>query len=156
MASSGLFPDDTLRALLDRLIPSDDFPGAIAAGVEDYLRGSLTGRDPSELNRLAEGLRHLDRESALRHRAARFAELTPTDQDALLREIESGKTRHAWPQECSAATFFARMVELAHEGFYADPANGGNRDGISWRMIGYRRARPGDLDTRNENGAKPA
>ena len=32
---------------------------------------------------------------------------------------------------------FARLVELAHEGFYADPGNGGNRDAVSWRMIGY-------------------
>jgi hypothetical protein len=29
------------------------------------------------------------------------------------------------------------MVDLAAEGFYADPANGGNRDAASWRMIGY-------------------
>jgi hypothetical protein len=28
-------------------------------------------------------------------------------------------------------------VELAHEGYYADPGNGGNRDAVSWRMIGY-------------------
>lgn len=154
MASSGLFPDETLRALLNRLIPRDEFPGAIEAGVEDYLRGSLAGRDPHELNWLAEGLRHLDRESATRHRSAPFADLAPAEQDGLLREIEAGKTVHAWPTECPAAAFFARMVDLAHEGFYADPANGGNRDGISWRMIGYRRGIPVDLDS--GKGAKPA
>ena len=30
------------------------------------------------------------------------------------------------------------MVEHVLEGFYADPGNGGNRDAVSWKMIGYR------------------
>jgi hypothetical protein len=36
-----------------------------------------------------------------------------------------------------ATAFINRLIDLAAEGFYADPANGGNRDGASWRMIGY-------------------
>ena len=33
--------------------------------------------------------------------------------------------------------FFQTAVEHAMEGFYSDPGNGGNHDGVSWRMIGF-------------------
>jgi gluconate 2-dehydrogenase gamma chain len=28
-------------------------------------------------------------------------------------------------------------VTLTIEGFYSDPGNGGNRDAVAWRMIGF-------------------
>jgi hypothetical protein len=28
-------------------------------------------------------------------------------------------------------------VEHSAEGFYSDPGNGGNRDNIAWKMIGF-------------------
>ena len=47
------------------------------------------------------------------------------------------RTATPWPATFPAAAFINRLIDLAAEGFYADPANGGNRDGASWRMIGY-------------------
>lgn len=132
-----------LRALLDRLIPADDFPGALAAGTDGYVLHQLAGDCAAEAPPLRLGLTQLDLEAAARH-GATFRELEPAEQDAMLREIEAGRVATAWPREVSAAAFFARMVELAHEGFYADPANGGNRNAVSWRMLGYdpRTGRP--------------
>jgi hypothetical protein len=37
----------------------------------------------------------------------------------------------------SHSAFSGLLVEHAMEGFYADPGNGGNKDGVAWRMIGY-------------------
>ncbi|MEO7715137.1 MAG: gluconate 2-dehydrogenase subunit 3 family protein [Capsulimonas sp.] len=35
------------------------------------------------------------------------------------------------------SAFFDLLVEHTMEGFYADPGNGGNKEGVAWRMIGY-------------------
>lgn len=131
------FPHETLRALLGRLIPRDDFPGAIEAGVDDYILRQLAGDLANEAPALSQGLIQLDAEANARHQGTRFVTLAPEQQDGLLRDIEAGQGATSWPKDISAAAFFARLVDLAHEGFYADPENGGNREAVSWRMIGY-------------------
>jgi hypothetical protein len=134
---SAPFPLAILRALLDRLIPSEDgFPGAVDAGVENYLARQFAGSCAHEATRLARGLLQLDAESFARH-GVPFVSLAPSRQDALLGDLEKGRAVSSWPVEVGPAAFFARMVDLAHEGFYSDPGNGGNREAISWRMIGY-------------------
>ncbi|MCM0019663.1 MAG: GMC family oxidoreductase N-terminal domain-containing protein, partial [Tagaea sp.] len=47
------------------------------------------------------------------------------------------KMRDGAPAELAGEAWFARLCDLAAEGFYADPGNGGNDGGVSWRMIGY-------------------
>jgi len=125
-----------LRALLDRLIPADDFPGALAAGTDAFVIALLAGDCAAEAPALALGLIQLDAEAAARH-GQPFASLAPVAQDALLAALEQNRPATAWPAPLTAAVFFNRLVDLAAEGFYADPANGGNRDAASWRMIGY-------------------
>ena len=137
MIDPATFPFATLRALLGRLIPADDFPGAIEAGTEAYLLTQLAGDCAREAPFLEAGLRQIEAEMTAREAGLTFASLEASSQDALLREIEQGRTLTSWSSEMPAAAFFTRMVELAHEGYYADPANRGNRDAVSWRMIGY-------------------
>ena len=64
-----------------------------------------------------------------------FAGLAPDAQDDLLRRVESGDVVTDWPVD--PAEFFRAAAEHAAEGYYSDPGNGGNRDGVSWRMIGF-------------------
>jgi hypothetical protein len=127
----------TLDALLDRLIPEDDSPGARAAGVDRYILRQLTGDCAHEAVALTLGFTQLDAEAGFRHDGVSFATLTTAQQDVILSDLEAGRAVTPWPAEISATAFFNRLVDLAHEGFYADPSNGGNRDAISWRMIGY-------------------
>lgn len=129
-----------LRALLDRLIPADDFPGAVEAGTEYYILRQLAGDCAAEAPALAQGLSQLDAEVAAHHGsggAKTFAALAMEQQDALLHELEAGKTATVWPAGIGGAAFFNRLVDLAHEGFYADPGNEGNRGAVSWAMLGY-------------------
>jgi hypothetical protein len=123
-----------LRALIDRIIPADDFPSGWQAGVGDYLARQFERDLRPQLDGYRAGLDALDVE-AQASCGARFAELGAEEQDALLRRIETGAVTTAWPID--PAAFFQAAVEHAMEGFYADPGNGGNRDGISWRMIGF-------------------
>jgi len=134
-----------LRALLDRLIPADDFPGALAAGTDQFIVALLAGDAADEAIGIALGLEQLDAEAVARHGAeGTFASLTAAQQDALLLALEAGEPVTPWPAPLVATVFFNRMVTLAAEGFYADPANGGNRDAASWRMVGYEPRLPPD------------
>lgn len=126
--------EDTLRAAIDRIIPPDEFPGAWDAGAGRYIRRQLAG----DLRHLAPmidaGLAALDAEA--RVTADRpFAALPADRQDLLLTAIERGAVRTPWP--ALPREFFAALVRLVNEGYYGDPANGGNCDAVSWRMIGY-------------------
>lgn len=115
-----------LRAVLDRIIPADDFPGALAAGTDAYVVRVLAHERAADAPAIFRGLLDLDLLAATRHGDTRFSALSPLQQDALLTELDA-----------AGEPFFARLVEFALEGFYADPANGGNRDAVSWRMLGY-------------------
>lgn len=123
-----------LRAAVDRIIPADDAPGGWEAGVGDYFAHLLT-RESRFLSPTRLGLDALDAEARVIGGAS-FAALTPSAQDALLSRVEAGEVRADWPLD--AADFFRRLVSQAMEGFYADPGNGGNKDGAGWKMVGYR------------------
>ena len=124
----------TLRALIHRIIPADDFPGGWEAGVGDYLDRQFAGDLCHLLDMYRAGLDALDVE-ARATAEVNFAELAPDAQDALLRKVELGDVLTDWPIE--PAVFFRAAAEHAAEGFYGDPGNGGNRDEVSWRMIGF-------------------
>jgi gluconate 2-dehydrogenase gamma chain len=65
-----------------------------------------------------------------------FASLTAEQQDAILHSMESGQARgEAW-KGVSAKSFFTTVVSHTMQGFYGDPRHGGNRDRVSWKMIG--------------------
>jgi gluconate 2-dehydrogenase gamma chain len=63
-----------------------------------------------------------------------FDRLAPADREATLKTMEAGKAEFA---EVNAKQFFEMLLQSAMEGFFADPIYGGNRDKISWRMVGY-------------------
>jgi len=124
----------TLHAAIDRIIPEDDFPGGVEAGVADYLLRQL-GRDLAHLAqdypRFCDAL---EAEAQAAHGQA-FAALKDGQQDDMLTRVERGEVQADWPLD--PAAFFAEFIEHCAEGFYSDPGNGGNRDGVAWRMIGF-------------------
>jgi hypothetical protein len=124
-----------LRAALDCMIPPDDFPGAWDAGVGDYLARQFASDLASLREPYAIWLDSLDAEC----RAARsvgFADLDPLGREALLMRIEDGEVATAWP--LNPQEFISLLARHAAEGYYSDPANGGNRDAVSWTMVGFR------------------
>jgi hypothetical protein len=124
----------TLRALIDRLIPSDDFPGGWDAGVGDYLDRQFAGDLSDVVDLYRGGLDALDVE-ARTAAGVSFAALAPDAQDDLLHRVEVGDVATDWLVD--PAEFFRAATEHAAEGYYGDPGNGGNHDGVSWRMIGF-------------------
>jgi hypothetical protein len=124
----------TLAAVVDRIVPADDFPAGTEAGVLDYLERQFKRELAEQAARYRLGLNAVDAEAHAVY-GQPFASLQPARQDDLLRSIEAGDVRTPWAID--AAVFAADLVGHVIEGYYSDPDNGGNRDGISWRMIGF-------------------
>ncbi|HWF96325.1 MAG TPA: gluconate 2-dehydrogenase subunit 3 family protein [Xanthobacteraceae bacterium] len=63
-----------------------------------------------------------------------FDRLSPPERDAALKTMDAGKAELT---EVNGKQFFEMLLASAMEGFFADPIYGGNRDKVSWRMVGY-------------------
>jgi gluconate 2-dehydrogenase gamma chain len=105
-----------LAAVCDRIIPADErYPGAAWAGTAGFIERQLKRRWREHRAVYKKGLGSL----------SGFADLAPGLQDARLAELEKRKD-----------PFFALVVTHTLQGFYGGPRHGGNRDAISWRMLG--------------------
>src|SRR3569623_436859 len=114
-----------LRAVIDRILPADEFPSATGFGADRYILQMLDGDAKAVAELVRYGLMELDRQG--------YLAAEPAAQDELLEGVQS-------------ETWFTRMVDLTAEGAYADPGNGGNRDAASWRMLGYEPRLPDGPD----------
>jgi choline dehydrogenase-like flavoprotein len=158
----------TLAAAVARIVPRDADPGAVEAGVLDYLAGFLGGVDrihaapdgerflelgareraawEQRISMLRDkyrtGLRDLERRALERYRQP-FAELGEDQQDALLAQLEEdsgvrgGRPPANQPVSSDDEPFLVALAMHVRQGYYCDPAYGGNRDRAGWRMIGF-------------------
>ena len=124
----------TLRAVVDRVIPPDDYPGAWQSGVGDYLQRQFEGDLRPAFDDYCAGLTALEAESFARFQQS-FNLLSNEEQDTVLRHLEAGEVLTAW--SVAPRLFFNLLVNTTAEGFYSDPEQGGNRNSVSWAMTGF-------------------
>lgn len=125
---------DLLDAIVARLIPTDATgPGAVDAGAVRYIDRALAGALSSSRQAYASGLAALDK-YARSSRGKPFAELSHTDQDSVLIDVETGAAT-GFPG--SSAAFFNMALNHTHQGTFGDPYYGGNKDFIGWDLVGY-------------------
>jgi gluconate 2-dehydrogenase gamma chain len=138
-----------VEAAVARLIPKDETgPGALEAGVPEYIDKQLAGAwgagerlyrsgpwhegTPSQGYQLpytpAELFRNAIR--AVNEKHPGFAKLSAKEQDATLDSLQKSK-------DGLDAVFFQSLLAVTIEGFFGDPAYGGNRDMVAWKMIGF-------------------
>jgi len=125
---------NTLRSMMNRIIPQDDFPNAWDAGVGNYLSRQLARDLKHQVENYRLGLNALEAESRA-YSGKSFTELDTSTQDKLLSRLETGEVTIPWP--VNPADFFHMVIGHVMEGFYSDPGNGGNRDSVVWRMIRF-------------------
>jgi gluconate 2-dehydrogenase gamma chain len=63
-----------------------------------------------------------------------FDRLAETDRIATVKAMESGKAEF---HNFSSRGFFNQLHSLAFQGFFGDPIYGGNRNMVSWKMLGF-------------------
>ena len=125
---------DILDAVVARLIPSDEHgPGATEARAAHYIDRALGGALASSRQPYTAGLAALDR-YARSSRGAPFIQLSPTDQDSVLIDVETGA---ATGFEGSSAAFFTMVLNHTHQGTFGDPYYGGNANFVGWDLLGY-------------------
>ena len=112
----------TVGAIGDRIIPPDDDPGAAATGVVDFIDRQLAGHYAHWQEAYEQGIAEIN-EAARQQFGGGFARLSPDQQVAMLKEREK-------------SSFFIMIRDHTMQGFYSDPRHGGNRDFVSWRMLG--------------------
>ena len=126
---------ETLRAVVDCLIPPDDYAGAFDAGVCDFIV-RLFETDLAEQREFFDaGLEAIESEALARF-DTRFADLNPDQQVVILEGIERGSVNTPWP--IAPDQFFEVLVRTTAEGYYSDPEQGGNKGSISWAMTGFQ------------------
>lgn len=113
-----------LEAIAGRIIPADDTPGAREAGVIHFIDQAMGGFMAPAAESLRAGLAELNDAVAADGLAERFADLSAGAQDAALTRIEDGE-------------FFALVRFLTIAGFLCLPSQGGNRDAIGWKLLGF-------------------
>jgi len=114
----------TLAALCDQIIPADDFPSASQVGVVNYIDNQLARHYRLHRAAYRDGLETIDSMSRDRFGIA-FADATPAQQLQIALGLEK---QHS--------DFFDLVREHTMEGYYGAPRHGGNRDEVSWRMLG--------------------
>ena len=154
-----LTPDEAafVEPAVARLIPADETgPGALEAGVPIFIDRQLAGPwgageqlyrqgpwhsarpefgyqlpfTPAELFRNA--LRGLSEEFRRSNRG--FGARTPEEQDAYLAALEKeSRDLGGVPSNI----FFQSLLEITIEGYFCDPVYGGNKDMVSWKLIGF-------------------
>jgi gluconate 2-dehydrogenase gamma chain len=114
----------TLTVLCDAIVPADEFPSASQAGVLTYIDRQLTRHYRRHQDTYREGL---DRAYTLgmKHFGKEPAALSAELQEEFANDIAQ-----------QDRSFFELVRKHTFEGYYGSPRHGGNRDGVSWQMLG--------------------
>ncbi len=154
-----------IEALVARVIPADgEGPGAIEAGVPNYIDKALGGAWGAGQNLYARGPFRPDAIPQLGYQlpytpaqlfrralgalgdhfeasGRSFDTLGEEVQDAFIREqLEGGALGDLGG--IPAREFFDHLLRYTIEGYFCDPAYGGNRNMVTWKAIGF----PGAYD----------
>lgn len=120
----------TLTAVCERILPRDEDPGAVDLGVPEYIVRMLDTPDLAAVREMFwKILPMMDTEAGKKFSGKRFADLAPTEQDAILDTWQNGKE--------SRQKAFEILVTLTLEGAFGDPKYGGNTGGLGFKMIGF-------------------
>jgi gluconate 2-dehydrogenase gamma chain len=119
-------------AIAEQLVPKDQYPGGEEAGVVPFIDAKLAGPyGKFYVDRYQSGLALVDKVSQ-KSAGGIFVSLNSEQQQKVLSSLEAGIEG-----EPAAREFFGLILEHTFEGYYGDPQHGANRNGESWKMIGF-------------------
>jgi len=114
----------TLTAICDQIIPADGFPSASQAGVLTYIDLQLMGPYRRHQKTYREALKQANEWSRSRF-GVDLARASAQQQFEIASAIEKDNQ-----------PFFDLVRAHTMQGYYGNPRHGGNRDAVSWRMLG--------------------
>jgi len=114
-----------VNLISDQIIPRDQDPGAIDAGVVYFIDKQLAGPYKRFQQDYRGGLVTVEKTCASMYGKS-FAQLSWNEQTKVLQAMESGPSAH----------FFELIRDHCMQGFYGSPRHGGNKDYVSFKMLG--------------------
>lgn len=114
----------TLTAICDQIIPADDFPSSSQAGVLTYIDLQLMGHYRRHQKTYRDGLKQANELSRSRF-GVDLGRASAQQQFEIVNVLEQQNK-----------TFFDLVRAHTMQGYYGNPRHGGNRDAVSWRMLG--------------------
>ena len=150
-----------VESAVARLIPADELgPGALEAGVPYFIDQQLQGRfglaakwymqgpwqtgteqqgyqlklTPQELYRVCiPAVDMVAEESG----GSVFSDASEARQDEILTALEAGELDAQPLPSALLSTFWQILLDNTLQGYFADPAYGGNADKVGWRLVGF-------------------
>lgn len=120
-----------VSAAVGRVIPADESPGAVEAGVPGYVDRALATPAMEKVKRdFVPGVAALDRRAQRMFKTG-FASATPAQQDELLGIFKDS------PAGTGESKWYELLVVLTLEGFLGDPSYGGNKDKVGWKLVNF-------------------
>ncbi len=138
-----------VSAAVDRIIPADEEPGALAANVPEYIDRILQTPVLEKMKRdFVPGVAALDRRCKRLHQVG-FAEATAAQKDEVLTIFKNSE------EKTGEYRWFEMLITLTMEGFLGDPSYGGNKDKAGWKLVGFDLVGAADADPKAlYNGAE--
>jgi gluconate 2-dehydrogenase gamma chain len=113
-----------IAAIVARIVPTTDTPGAAEAGVIYFIDKAFDAEMSGQLDFARGGLAEFNQALNAEHGDKRFDELDEDTRDAFLATQEE-------------TPFFGMMWAMTIFGFFSMPKYGGNRDKVGWGLVGF-------------------
>ena len=136
-----------IDALVEQIVPTDDWPGAKTAGVTSFIDKQLNGPYKRYKEKYKTGLQAVEL-SCKQLFSKSFIQLSWDEQTQFLKDMESGKFSSGEGSDSKLQNegkiwekgqdreLFQLIRDHTLQGFYGSPRHGGNKDYVSYRMIG--------------------
>jgi gluconate 2-dehydrogenase gamma chain len=120
-----------VTALVDRVIPKDEDPGAVDAKVPDYIDRALQAQQLQKMKTdFVGGVAAINRRCTRMYKVG-FAKATAAQQDDVLTIFKES------PESSGEYKWYEILVALTMEGFLGDPSYGGNQGEVGWKLMGF-------------------
>lgn len=144
-----------VKAAIARLIPDEPHsPGALGAEVQWYIDGQLAGawgnglqlysQGPFKQGTASQGYQHPFVPAQIYRLGIQglnkalgtkiFSERPAAEQDEILARLEEGRIDIG---PIPAALLFSTLLQNTVEGYFSDPAYGGNKGMAGWKLLGF-------------------
>ena len=124
-----------VESIAEQIIPADEWPGGKEAGVANFIDIQLAGPYARFQQSYRKGLAAVEATCMDKHRK-KFEELPWDIQTEFLEDMEADRlTGEVWKHGFSRR-FFELLRSHSLQGYYGSPRHGGNKNFVSYKMIG--------------------
>jgi len=123
-----------LDALVEQIIPTDEWPGASNAGVTNFIDLQLIGPYTRFQETYRKGL-YAIQETCNTKFQKRFEELPWKEQTQFMESMSIGKMEGKNWENGLDWQLFSLIHDHSMQGYYGSPRHGGNKNNVSYKML---------------------